>query len=106
MSGPIAEGKREAPWRQVLIGLLAVVCGFLAFNFTHLMKTTHFHLSSHTTQHKSMAFCAFTGCKTGEPATLLDKAAAPWAHYSRAPCLQWRMLPRSSLLRICWLRRS
>lgn len=77
MSGPIAEGKREAPWRQVLIGLLAVVCGFLAFNFTHLMKTTHFHLSSHTIQHKSMAFCAFTGCKTGEPSSLLDSAAAP-----------------------------
>ena len=40
--------------------------GFLTFNFHHIIKVSHIHLSlAHS--HRTTAFCAFAGCKlTGD----------------------------------------
>ncbi|GLI68829.1 hypothetical protein VaNZ11_013371 [Volvox africanus] len=66
-----SQEKPQSPWKLVLIGLLALACGFLTMNFHHILRTTHIHLSL-AQHHKTTAFCAFAGCKLG-----VDGSAIP-----------------------------
>lgn len=51
--------------KLICLAVLALGAGFLAFNFQHIMKVSHIHLSlSHS--HRATAFCAFAGCKFHE----------------------------------------
>ncbi|GAX79750.1 hypothetical protein CEUSTIGMA_g7191.t1 [Chlamydomonas eustigma] len=52
-------------WKLVVIAALALGAGFLTFNFHHIIKVSHIHLSlAHS--HRTTAFCAFAGCKLTE----------------------------------------
>ena len=74
MSGPATAPVADAPERgsaatttkAVLTLFLALVCGFLTFNFHWVLRAAHVHVSlSH--HHRTTAFCAFTqSCKLSE----------------------------------------
>eukprot|EP00195_Chlamydomonas_chlamydogama_P006959 CAMPEP_0202890758 /NCGR_PEP_ID=MMETSP1392-20130828/1065_1 /ASSEMBLY_ACC=CAM_ASM_000868 /TAXON_ID=225041 /ORGANISM="Chlamydomonas chlamydogama, Strain SAG 11-48b" /LENGTH=281 /DNA_ID=CAMNT_0049574389 /DNA_START=136 /DNA_END=978 /DNA_ORIENTATION=- len=56
------EGKT---WKLIVLCVLAIGCGFLTFNFHHIIKVSHIHVSlAH--HHRTTAFCAFVGCKLTE----------------------------------------
>ncbi len=60
-----AEGHQGWLTRYLVVGILALGCGFLSFNMQHILKLTHIHISlAHS--HKMQSFCAFIGCKLTE----------------------------------------
>ena len=87
-----AEAKAAgAGWKTLVLAILAVLCGFLTFNFHYIITTSHVHISlAH--HHKTTAFCAFIGCKLNpegkswsQPSSYMSAAttplrlALPWA---------------------------
>lgn len=60
-----AAAPKPASWQAYfIIMLLALCCGFLAFNFHYILQASHIHITlAH--HHRTTAFCAFSGCKLG-----------------------------------------
>eukprot|EP00798_Chlamydomonas_sp_ICE-L_P012331 gene12331-15505_t len=55
-------------WKLIVVAILSIGVGFLAFNFHHILRVSHVHISlAH--HHRSHAFCSFTGCNLIEDLT-------------------------------------
>lgn len=67
-----------AAWKTLVLAVLAILCGFLTFNFHYIISTSHVHISlAH--HHKTTAFCAFIGCKLDPEGKSIAESAVPVA---------------------------
>lgn len=82
MRGNLSErdqwGARSRPedigmYRLAVLAVLGLGCGFLAFNFQHILAISDVRLSlAHS--HRSTAFCAFEGCRLKKRNHMQDSA--------------------------------